>query len=671
MGTPQIPTVDSNSKQFPLQVRQKQAANFTDPATPEGAAVASTVAAAVANFSTGAISDAVTEWWCHPVATYLQTPYQRTVSGSISSTGKVIAAEFNHGTNRTRRYEVATAIVDDHSTPALWAAPGRRFLFAWTNHNKDNFVNLRVSNAAGDLGSFAAGPSATIDLGTIASYTQIHRIANLSDANQDTFWIVTRGNNTTWRIARVSVNQATGALSVGTVTTVLSSPNRQCYVTTADAYNASGNQVIRFSWGYNPAQPVHAIYYIEIDAVTGAITSPFDSSLTANVSGTGLPIVDTNLNPLIPEPAGDVSRRLFYTRPGPDAPAVAYAEGLVSDPDNWTYVLQEINPPKPNDPYGGLTPNTGYASAAYRSAMSQPAGFEYTSVLTTPTTAAQTEFGRSFTSGASAGFFLRLQSSGAPSFTTYTSGGTVSWTAQSTVPGFTWGMELGLRIRVNPGSGVAIVYYSLDKGQSWSTTDTFRATFSANTTMVAWTQPLAVPSTSTTLSVATNVRYAALKSLDGVVVAEINFRTAWSGTGSYTDAAGSVWTLSGGAAIAPGGGTTPATLGSKFTFGLAGPRVGYTAAANYIAGMAFETPSVNRAVYVARQDNGVEYVTRYRASGAGYDSGELLASGATEAGRYIRPYSPVNGGPVPTLYTQMTSYSDSSFTSYFGNYRTS
>lgn len=667
MGTPQIPSVDSDTKQFPDAVRNRLGANIADPTTPEGAAVASTVSA----LSTNAVADAVTEWWCHPVATYLQTPYQRTVSGSISSTGKVIAAEFNHGTGRTRRYEVATAIVDDHSTPALWAAPGRRFLFAWTNHNKDNLVNLRVSNVAGDLGSIAAGPSATIDLGTIASYTQIHRITGLSDATQDTFWIVTRGNNTTWRIARVSVNQATGAISVGTVVTVLSSPNRQCYVTTADAYSASGNQVIRFSWGYNPAQPVHAIYYIEIDAVTGAITSPFDSSLTANMSGTGLPIIDTNLTPLLPEPASGVSRRLFYTRPGPDAPAVAYAEGQAASPDNWTYIVQEINPARPADPYGGLTPNTGYASAAYRAAMSQPNGFEYTSILTTPSSAANTEFGRSYTSGASAGFFLRMLSSGTPSFTTYTAGGTaVSWTAQSAIPNFTWGSEIGLRLRVNPSSGFAAVYYSMDKGNTWLTNDDFRATFTGGTTMAAWTQPLAVPSTSTTLSVATNVRYAALKSLDGIAVAEINFRTAWSGTGSYTDPAGSVWTLSGGATIAAAGSPTPASLGSSFTFGVAGPRVGYTADANYIAGMAFETPSVGRNVYVARQQSGVETVTRYRLAGTVYDSGEVLASGVTAAGRYIRPYVPINGGPVPVLYTQMTSYSGSTFTDYFGNYRT-
>lgn len=39
MGTPQIPLVDSDSKQLPDGVRQRQAANIADPSTPEGAAV--------------------------------------------------------------------------------------------------------------------------------------------------------------------------------------------------------------------------------------------------------------------------------------------------------------------------------------------------------------------------------------------------------------------------------------------------------------------------------------------------------------------------------------------------------------------------------------------------------------------------------------------------------
>jgi hypothetical protein len=39
MGTPRIPSVDSDTNQFPDSVRARMAANLLNPATPEGAAI--------------------------------------------------------------------------------------------------------------------------------------------------------------------------------------------------------------------------------------------------------------------------------------------------------------------------------------------------------------------------------------------------------------------------------------------------------------------------------------------------------------------------------------------------------------------------------------------------------------------------------------------------------
>src|SRR5690606_38925508 len=66
------------------------------------------------------VPDAVGEWWIRPVATYQDQPYPRTVFGAIASDGKVLACEFSHGTGKTKRYEVAQAVVDDHCVPSLW-----------------------------------------------------------------------------------------------------------------------------------------------------------------------------------------------------------------------------------------------------------------------------------------------------------------------------------------------------------------------------------------------------------------------------------------------------------------------------------------------------------------------------------------------------------------------
>lgn len=96
--------------------------------------------------------------------------------------------------------------------------------------------------------------------------------------------------------------------------------------------------------------------------------------------------------------------------------------------------------------------------------------------------------------------------------------------------------------------------------------------------------------------------------------------------------------------------------GSKTTtdYGVAGPRVGYTEAANYIAGMAFETPSTRGRVITAHSSSGSESVVVH-------DPGSddvVVYSGPTSAGRLIRPNTPVNGANahVEVIFTRMTAY---------------
>jgi hypothetical protein len=106
-----------------------------------------------------------------------------------------------------------------------------------------------------------------------------------------------------------------------------------------------GNQTIRLAWGYNPAQPVHAVRYLEIDCVTGEIATPLDPAfrVTLKELAGGSGIVDVEMPTLLPELEPGFSRRLFAVRPGPDTPAIAYAEWAIDAPDDATYAVIELN----------------------------------------------------------------------------------------------------------------------------------------------------------------------------------------------------------------------------------------------------------------------------------------------------------------------------------------
>jgi len=313
------------------------------------------------------VPDAIGEWWVSPIATAL--PDDRTVFGAISSTGDILACEMDHATGAARRVVIDTAIPDDHCCPALWAMAGHRLVAVWTLHGADALLHVKVSDATGDIASMAAAPEVAFTAPGATSYAQVHRIAALSDANQDTFWVFTRIAQYTWRMVPMTVNQATGAVTFGSMVNVMSA-TEQAYISTADAHTPSG-QTIRFAWGYNPAAPVSEVRYVEVDAVTGAITSPVDATVSANMDGTNLPLVDTTVGALLPDVGTGRSRRLFYARPGPATPAVAYAEWDEATPDEATYKVTTLT--GTTTEYGIAGPRVGYSSAAnYVAGMAFP-----------------------------------------------------------------------------------------------------------------------------------------------------------------------------------------------------------------------------------------------------------------------------------------------------------
>ncbi len=114
--------------------------------------------------------------------------------------------------------------------------------------------------------------------------------------------------------------------------------------------------------------------------------------------------------------------------------------------------------------------------------------------------------------------------------------------------------------------------------------------------------------------------------------------------------------------FAAGSGTTTRTT----WLGPSGARVGYTAEANYIAGLAFEQPSRRRAVLRASTDGETETVARLHLAREGLTP-EILHRQPTAEGRLIRPCAPVNGGPFAAIATEIITYSG--YTSFAGNLR--
>ena len=601
--------------------------------------------------------DAVGEWWIHPVATFQSSPYPRTVIGAVASDGKILAIEYNHATLKKTRYEVGQSIIDDHNCPALWVKDGHRPVIVWTNHNDDMYLRFKVGSLNGDLGSLATAQEHSHLTTVQTSYTQLHYIEHLSTDTNDAFMLIYRSNNTDWRRLYLSVDQLTGQVNVtgSNGATLVSSPSRQCYVTTADAHNSNGNQVIRMAWGYNPAQATHAIYYIELDLVTGAITSPYHPALNANLDGTNLPIVDTAITPMIPETGAGKSRRLFYTRPGPDFHAVAYADWTIGDEDNAIYKVSSSKFYPVSQ--GGLVSiaGTGYLQSLETTEFNPQllSGYEATVFAKFDgQPASNAELMRKYTSTAGGGtFYFRIKPDGKMIANIMRNGSGIIYDATLAVPG-NWTDLRGFRFKVDKATNKIYFSYCLD-GSTWVELE--NKDVQGTTDFTTSSESLVIGTTTTTnVSVPALVTSATLKTVDGTLLAGFdNISTAVKTGTTLTDSANKTWNIVGGATV---NSTIPA-YNELITheFGIAGSRVGYTPEANYLPGMSFENPSYDGTVITAHTNNTRETLKKWRKTGDTYIAETLLDS-ETSKGRIVRPYTPVNNGPIPAVATKMTSY---------------
>ena len=295
------------------------------------------------------IPDGTTEWWIGPIATALTQPYPRIVSAAYGEDGSMLATETTADGSRTVVVrEPVGWTVDDHDAPALWARDGHRPIMMWTRHGNYKGIWLVVGDREASIDSLAAAP--ILELDTIAdphasNYVQIFRIDHLSTDEVDYFWAFTRRGDR-WQVVKFTIDQATGAYTFIARHTIATAGGLQVYMTVSEAHDTD-QQRFRAAFSSNPDSAQDGIWYLEIDPVTGTVTSPLDGSVnyTIGTDDTGVAVYASGavaVTQLIPDSGStSVSRRLFYTRPGPASPAVAWAEWSTATPDAATYKITE------------------------------------------------------------------------------------------------------------------------------------------------------------------------------------------------------------------------------------------------------------------------------------------------------------------------------------------
>lgn len=313
------------------------------------------------------VRDAIGEWWIYPTVSPTPTGI---AFGAIASDGTILACAVNDD-GSSSRIPVGVANANDHCAPALWVKEGHRSLILWAQHGSDPYLHCKVSDESGSLESLASATDQFATGRSTLTYVQIHHVEHLSSEENDFFWIFTRETTLAWSWISMSVNRASGVVS-WTLSQPFMQSSQQCYISSAPSHDGK----LRLAWGYNPAGPLSSIRYVEIDLKTGDVTSPMDRSVRSNLlTGEGLPLQEEEIAPLVGEPEAGYTRRLFYVRPGPSNRAVAYADWLISDPDNAVYKVrqQADDGTWSTREYGVAGPRVGYnASANYISGMSFP-----------------------------------------------------------------------------------------------------------------------------------------------------------------------------------------------------------------------------------------------------------------------------------------------------------
>lgn len=406
--------------------------------------------------------------------------------------------------------------------------------------------------------------------------------------------------------------------------------------------------VIRFLWGPHPSGD-GKLTTLSVNMATGAITGSglsgkniFFRPVEANEGA----VQDSDLTWDYPAlPAGQ-RRRFFYR----ERDGHLRAQWATGDEDAAVYKYAERIPAAPADSFDGLrtTPTPGYALAPHRTQHSYAATVEFGCVLASfpASPSASVDVMRKFAASNTGGWYLRIGTDGRVTVAlsrtdlpttpyTYTFAGTVPGLLGATTP-------FGLKVvaTVDDGGFTRVrLSYSADGGTTWTLHDANPASGSVLTLRQS-TDPVTLGQGS---SVTTLTFLSAWVAADGVLVIDEKFTGpgGWPAhTATHVDAVGQSWELVGDALV---GTTTPPAADTyvDHEMGVAGPRIGHGAAANYIAGGCIVTnpDGSTRAVVTCHRDPVAEesYLLVWKRSSTGvWKSTELYRTSEVLA----RPYQP-------------------------------
>lgn len=545
-------------------------------------------------------------WWIRPVAMVGEDSMGKFVfKGGITSpnpdepdylggdSADIVVSEWRANGLPVRSVVVGKARADDHNVPAVMCEKGKRKVVAWSNHGYDSKLHLVVSDKRGSLESLAYGTAVDENKTRIGrvTYAKLFYIEHLSTEEESYYWIMYRVNDTSdtdtnhgWVISEIKVDET---VDYGGIIWVADAGHEERflfknggslgYIATREGINDSGNQIIRFLFGFNPGSGWYEKYLskFEIDVVTGEITGHGVDGISRNLN-----IYDTDwqfiqhdeFQHTIENAPTDYRRRFFSTSKN----AHLYADWEKDDEDNAMYILDEMV-----DTNVLKTNSSGKAELPHDESQNIDGDFKIEWFGKIPSSIdSTTVLARKFSSNDNGSWVIRVRTDSVIEILlahSEASGETVTFNFGVIEGLFDTAKFIGLRFELQVGdTGTAYrLSYSLDNGQYWSDKIT-RVLFDT-------TQNNPVDFSTANIEVGKNGNNLTVKSFllsdwDDNPIVDIDFDNWNIGSTSHTDTTNNVWSLIEDAEV----------INSKeyvtHELGIAGRRIGHGATANYIPG---------------------------------------------------------------------------------------
>lgn len=298
---------------------------------------------------TGLVENAITGWWIDPPAMGMEGI---TYFGAAGSDGSVLVNAVGESSSQSVR--VARSGVDDHNGPAVWAESGVPLVTAWSLHNADRLVRVRVGGIAGSSEALSFGPEFTLELGGTVSYAKLFRVGTVLSSNSWRFKLLVRVRYDeggkflyTWSVCNLLVDKGDNSVQwQGKEETLFASTNNR--VPYLSAVQGGGeNRTVRLAIGYHPVTSGDQapIRYATYDLVDDTVYNASGVLMWSLNDGLSRDRIDRRLGYVVgPTASGSMRRRFLGVAAGPSAPAVLYAEWELSNENQGSYMVASEGP---------------------------------------------------------------------------------------------------------------------------------------------------------------------------------------------------------------------------------------------------------------------------------------------------------------------------------------